>query len=383
MRCQVCNLDPCETPGTCAWESDSWKDAARDYAEHRPLLPFKGNGSTPPGPVIKPYADFIADFEPIDYLLDGILIQSFLYAMTGHTGTGKTAVALQMAASIAQGIPFAGRETTKHRVLYLAAENPLEVKMRCIAMAQQMNFDPAEIGMFIIEGVFKISEMSDVIKAEATRVGGDFGLVVVDTGPVFFEGDDQNSRVQMLTAARILRGLIDIIPGKPTVLALMHPTKNATTELVPAGGGSFLNEIDGNLTITKSGDADVELGSGKMRGPDFNPLNFKLNSVPHETLKTTTGKQLYTVFAEYISPTAQEDREKAGLIEKKRLLRMMRDNPGASTRELATMMGWTLANGEPYQSKALRRIKKLGKLAKQGENLLWELSTEGRELANS
>ena len=27
-------------------------------------------------------------------------------------------------------------------------------------------------------------------------MGGDFGLVVIDTGPVFYEGDDENSRKQ-------------------------------------------------------------------------------------------------------------------------------------------------------------------------------------------
>lgn len=341
-----------------------------------------GKGTPSGGPVIKSYADFIKDFEPVDFLVDGILIQSFFYAMTGQTGSGKTAIALQMAASIARGIPFAGRETCKRRVLYLAAENPLEVQMRCIAMAQQMDFDPTEINMFIIENVFKISEMSDAITTEAIRVGGNFGLVVVDTGPVFFEGDDENSRVQMRTAARTLRDLINVIPGKPTVLALMHPTKNATAELIPAGGGSFINEVDCNLTVSKTSDTDVVVGLGKRRGPDFNPLNFKLNSVSHETLKTTTGKQMYTVFAEYISPTAQEDREKAALVDKRKLLRFMRDNPSASVRELAIMMDWKLGNGEPYQSKVQRRIKRLGKLAKQNEELLWELSKEGKELAD-
>jgi RecA-family ATPase len=97
---------------------------------------------TPQLPLIKSSAQFIADFVPPDYVVDGLLQRRFIYSFVGMTGSGKTSVALRLAASVALGIIFAGRQTEKCRVLYAAAENPDDVRMRWIALAQQMDFDP-------------------------------------------------------------------------------------------------------------------------------------------------------------------------------------------------------------------------------------------------
>ena len=144
---------------------------------------------------------------------------------------------------MALGVVFANRETKKRRVLYLAAENPVDVRMRWIALAQQMDFDPDTIEVYFIEGVFKISQMGEALKREAERVGGEFGLVIIDTGPVFYEGDDENNRAQQARHAVMLRDLMDIIPGKPAVIANVHPVKNAKADnLLPAGGGMLLSD---------------------------------------------------------------------------------------------------------------------------------------------
>jgi RecA-family ATPase len=117
-----------------------------------------------------------------------------LYSLTGATGAGKTAITLRLAASVALGVVFAGRETKQRRVLYLAAENPDDVRMRWIALSQQMHFDIDAIEVFFVGGVFKISKAKDQLKEEAEKLGGEFGLVVIDTSPVFCEGDDEKSR---------------------------------------------------------------------------------------------------------------------------------------------------------------------------------------------
>jgi hypothetical protein len=148
----------------------------------------------PPQSFIKSSADFIASHIPPEYVLVGVLVRRFLYSLTGQTGSGKTCVTLRLAASTALGTIFAGRETKRCRVLYAAAENPEDVRMRWIALAQHMGFDPAEIEVYFIEGVFKISGTAARLAAEAEALGGEFGLVIIDTGPAFFEGDDENNR---------------------------------------------------------------------------------------------------------------------------------------------------------------------------------------------
>jgi hypothetical protein len=213
-----------------------------------------------PAPLlIKTSKQFVADFVPPDYIVDGLLQEGFLYSLTGATGAGKTAITLRLAASTALGVIFAGRETKRRRVLYLAAENPDDVRMRWIALSQHMHFDIDAIEVFFVEGVFKISQVKDRLKEEADKLGGDFGLVIIDTGPVFYEGDDENNRTQQGRHAAMLRELISVIPGKPTVIANCHPVKNASSDnLLPAGGGNFLNQVDGNLTAAKT-DGTTEL----------------------------------------------------------------------------------------------------------------------------
>jgi AAA domain len=137
------------------WDTPGWKSAAADYHAEREVsapkvVPLNGGRVPPPEiaeppPLIKSSRDFVAGFVPPDYLVDGLLQEAFLYSLTGATGAGKTAITLRLAASVALGATFANRETKKRRVLYLAAENPVDVRMRWIAMAQQMDFDPDTI----------------------------------------------------------------------------------------------------------------------------------------------------------------------------------------------------------------------------------------------
>ena len=207
--------------------------------------------------------------------MDELLQEAFLYSLTGATGARKTAITLRLAASVARSAVFANHETKQRTVLYLAAENPVDVRMRWIALAQQMDFEPDAIQVYFVEGAFKISQMAITLRQEAERVGGEFGLVIIDTGPMFYEGDDENNRTQQGRHAEMLRSLIDIIPGRPAVIANVHPVKNAAPDnLLPAGGGNFLNQVDGNLTAAKTDNTTEMHWQGKFRGVEFAPMHF-------------------------------------------------------------------------------------------------------------
>jgi hypothetical protein len=54
-----------------------------------------------------------------------------------------------------------------------------------------------------------------------------------------------------------------------SVVVLCHPIKNVNdpAQLLPRGGGAFLAEMDGNLTVWKRDDDTVELHHTKIRGP--------------------------------------------------------------------------------------------------------------------
>jgi AAA domain/CHC2 zinc finger len=351
--------------------------------EHQePNDPAVENDDEPAPLLIKTSKQFVADFVTPDYIVDGLLQEGFLYSLTGATGAGKTAITLRLAASTALGVVFAGRETKKRRVLYLAAENPDDVRMRWIALAQQMGFDVDEIEVFFVEGVFKISEVKDQLREEATKLGGDFGLVIIDTSPVFYEGDDENNRKQQGNHAVMLRELINVIPGKPTVIANCHPVKNAVAEnLLPAGGGNFLNQVDGNLTAAKT-ESTTELHTqGKFRGVEFAPMHFLIKTVTHERVKDSRGRLIPTVICEWISDREKENIAAQRVSDEDAVLKIIADDLKATQPSIAIKMNWRLHNGEPNKMKAGRCIKALlkDKLIKESRRGNYILTDDGKK----
>ena len=191
-------------------------------------------------------AEFVAGFVPPDYLVDGLLQRRYIYSLTAPTGSGKTAIALRIVAHIALGLELAGREVDQGRVLYFAGENPDDVRARWIKQCEELGQDPDEMDVVFLAGTPAIADkvIRKQIDDEAGKFG-DFKLVVIDTSAAYFKGDDENSNTQLGTHARMLRSFVDL-PGGPTILVTCHPTKNFDPlNLLPRGGGAFLNEVDG------------------------------------------------------------------------------------------------------------------------------------------
>jgi hypothetical protein len=315
--------------------------------------------------LVKSSSEFIENFVPPDYLIDGLLQRRYLYSITAQTGSGKTAICLLVAAHVALSRPLGSNATTKGRALYFAGENPDDVRMRWIAMAQQLDIDPAEMEVYFVAGTQKLTEIASRIAHEMKE--RELSLVVIDTSAAFYEGDDENNNVQAGVHARRLRDLVKL-PGGPTVLVCCHPTKNASDDnLLPRGGGAFIAEVDGNLICKKNGSV-VELHwQGKFRGPDFPPMQFQLKTVTHEHLKDSRGRLIPTVVALPLSEESVEAMAASSRRDEDQLLKVIAENPGASQNELARALGWYMSTDKPYRMKVSRAAKTLMK-----ENLICE-----------
>lgn len=336
-----------------------------------------------PASLILSSAEFVADFIPPDYVLEGILQRRFLYSLTGKTGAGKTAIMLLLAAHVAERRAIGDRSVERGCVLYFAGENADDVRMRWIALAQQMGFELDQVEVFFIPGTFKISEMLARVRVEIERIG-EVSLIIVDTSAAYFEGDAENDNKQHGDHARRLRSLTGM-PGNPCVIAACHPVKNAADDnLIPRGGGAFLAEVDGNLTACANA-VGVELSTqGKFRGPDFAPMHFQLRTVTHERLKDSKGRLIPTVVASALSEEARNEIAKATRSKEDELLVALCDpaNGKASKADLARRLGWMLRNGEPYHvqvSRILKALRKDGLIAiKRG---VITLTVEGKKAA--
>src|SRR5215471_4900564 len=333
-------------------------------------------------------AEFITNFVPPDYLIDGLIQRRFIYSMTGPTGEGKTSVALLLALFIDRGWKLDNREIDRGKVLFLAGENPDDVRMRWIKLLDDMKVAADEVNVFFVPGSFALSNkgLRDRIM-KASEANGPFALIVVDTSAAFFEGDDENVNTQMMAHAKMLRGLIDLIAGSRTVTVTSHPVKHFSREnMLPRGGGAFLNEMDGNLTCMKvDGTLVAELHwQGKFRGIDFGAIPFRLEVGKTDKLKDSKGRHIWTVIARAITEKERDAAEDTGQKNKAQLLAAMAKMPGASLADLAQEVRWTTKDGKPYRSLVQRLLSALreDKLVKK-ESGRWVLTKAGAKEAGT
>lgn len=344
----------CDRLGTPP-EALGWESRAIDT--YVPLVPPPPE--PPPGELILTAAQFIARFTPPEYLVDGILQRGYLYSLTARTGAGKTAVAMYGAQAIARGEPWHGKETTKGGVLFLAGENPDDIRARYLVLADQHKFVPGNVSIHFVDGVIDIAANLQRIKDEAQNVP-DLRLVIVDTAAAYFRGDDANSNAQQGAYARLLRQLT-FLPGLPTVLVCCHPVKNATREnLIPLGGGAFLNEVDGNLTLWAADEGQTQLHwQGKFRGPEFEPMTFRIDTATCDAVKDNKGRLMPSVVAVPIGEIEISAAEARTENESMTVLSLIERHPRASVASIAIKAGWISTSGKPLKSKVFRIVQRL------------------------
>jgi hypothetical protein len=331
---------------------------------------------------------FISSFVPPDWLIDGVVQRGRLYACTSLTGHGKTAVWSFNACMIQAGRMIGQLEVCPGNVLYLAGENPEDLKARMHGMVSAYKLKPAQLP-YILPGNFPLNDQeAEALMREITGLGVPISLIVGDTASSFFPGDDENDNVQAGGYARTLRRFTVECNGLPTVVALCHPIKNASRgNLLPRGGGAFLNELDGNTTLWSESRGEVtELHwQGKIRGPDFSPLGYRLRPVETGFIDRR-DRPVMTIVAETMSEEAVADHAQQTLANEDVVLRALRDHPEWSFAQMAREAGWVDENDQPMKPRVQRAIASLAEdklVVRPRRGARWELTEKGEKAAGA
>lgn len=356
-------------------ERDDFRDAWDDAADPKPEKPKASRADIYK---ILPGDQFLASVRVPEWLIEGLVPRGQVYSLTGATGSGKTAIAATMQICIAMGAPFAGRRVEQGRVLVLAGENPDDYGLRLMATAQAMGVDYGALAPIgVIRNSFGLGSALAYIENEI-KAFGPVVAVCIDTTAAFFSGGDENSNVEMIEHARHMRRLAEL-PGRPAVISLSHPTKTFSRDnLLPRGGGAFLNEIDGNLTAWRD-EAIVALHwGGKRRGLDFDPVQFELRQQVLPGLVDQYGQPIASVAALPVSIDRAAEAAQDAMSRDNRVLLAMLTGGGRSIAALAAASG--LGPGKGAVSRALDSLS-AQKLARKNRAGKWVLTPAGKTAA--
>jgi AAA domain len=323
---------------------------------------------------------FMRSYAPISYTLGGILPSGYLYGLTAKQGSGKTAWKIAATIAVAMNRPdVIGCDVEPGRVAYVSIENPTDFKMKIAVncYAHNVSYDEIEPRVAIIDGRDTPEQVIEGLKLDAEE-NGPFQLVCFDTFQAGFAAAGAgafNDNEAVLNYVIRLRPLTTL-PGSPSVLAAFHPTKNAGEgELIPYGGGSTYNEIDGNLTLWK--ETQIKLYHNRLRGPEFEPKYFRIEMLSCPDIVDKKGRQILLPVLRPITETDAAEREKNDGNLDLALLRAMAANPDGTQSE------WALAIGIRSKGTISKKLQKLKTMKFVEETLggKWRLTPKGQKEA--
>jgi hypothetical protein len=328
-------------------------------------------------------AEFVGAYEPLSYVAEGLLTTTALYTVTAPTSHGKTAFLVALALAIATGRKdILGLEVKQGRIAYLSYENSKDVQMRFMAALHGLKIDADVLGREVMIVPAKASPERIIAKLRrlsAPGEGGPFSLVVVDTLQAAFDGDDFNKAKQVLDLMRNAFRPLVALPGNPCVVVAAHPTKNADkTSLVPYGGGSIINEIDGNLTLWKDDRTEiVELHwQRKWRGLHFDPRSFVLDLVDPPKAVDDKGRIVRLPVLKPLTAAQRAQKAFKNVPPNIALLQAIVKNPAGSTVSWGRKIGRHHSN----VSRLLKGLETDGLTVKAGDK--WALTSKGRKRAS-
>lgn len=319
---------------------------------------------------VKSLGVFLSEQTVIEFIIDDVLKRGWLYSLTGYTGSGKTGIAVTIALNVATGSVLAGYETQGEPVLYIASENPDDVRNRFRASLSIGDW-PISVNqkIHVIDQSFlldqKLEDLEEIVINEKPC------LVIVDTDQAISlsSKDSENDNGVRIEHAKRLRKLCSI-GSRPTVLDLCHPSNATKDKPKPRGGSSFLSEVDGNIyCISKGNITTLCNDEDKFRGNPFQ-IEFLKGGVTHSDIVDSKGRKISTPVFSPVEAKLQESPKKQK-DDKSLLLEVMKKYPQSTQSFWAKELSWINGKGEPDKSKVSKLLTKLS-----NENLVAKSGTK-------
>ncbi|MGV8892350.1 MAG: AAA family ATPase [Burkholderiaceae bacterium] len=269
------NCEWCELPTDKPANYD-----AHDYAlEYGPdaLADLLGRTKAPPMRFKLLSGADLSKAPPMRWMVRGVLPLEGLAALYGPSGSGKSFLVLDVAASVAGGeYDWFGRRVTQCPVTYCALEGEGGMGKRVAAWSKHNNKPVPDCLRFITQpfDILNAGDVGDLAKA-VQSAGGAGGLVILDTLNRAAPGADENSSVDMGNIIAAAKRLQNLTGG--LVLLVHHTGKDTTKGL--RGHSSLYAALDGAIEVSKT-DSRREWSVAKSKDDETGTVHaFKLEIV--------------------------------------------------------------------------------------------------------
>lgn len=208
------------------------------------------------------------------WIIKGVLPRAELVVIFGEPGSGKTFMVLDLAAAVAQGLPWRGKRAKRGRVVYIAAEGAGSFRNRFFALARHLQVDVGAMGIEAILGTPNFLQKEDPL--EVARSIGTADLIIVDTLAQVTPGGNENGAEDMGKALAHCKGLHRATGA--TVLLVHHAGKDLSRG---ARGWSGLRAAaDAELEVSRDARGERALRISKQKdGQDNEVFGFELEQV--------------------------------------------------------------------------------------------------------
>jgi hypothetical protein len=270
-----------------------------------------------------------------DYLIAGLIRRGGLLEIQAYGGSGKSWLAVDLALSVASGLPWLGRFVVKcSSVVCLDYENgfyEMARRLQANARALGLQMPVPGIGLITMPDQYMTS---DGFEAAITKLATTYQLIIIDTLKAASPGVDENDSKMRESLDRLRR--VGERTGC-TFVVLIHSKKksNSATEIDARERGR------GSSAIYDA--ADAQLGVEYEQGKPLQVIQTKARSgryiEPFQvTIEDGEEGSVHVVATETAKPVtkALDDFENVVCVV---VLEALRANPGASLRLLAEKCG--------------------------------------------
>ncbi len=217
-------------------------------------------------------SDDLRALPPLAWRVRGVLPASGVAALYGPSASGKSFLAMDMAAAIAEGAPWFGCRVIPTPVVYVALEGEAGIRLRAAAW-EARNGRPLPDDLGVVLQSFHLTDPRDIQDLAAVMPRG--GVLFVDTlnrAAPLAEENGSGDMGEILEAVKALQAAMGGI-----VVLVHHSGKDATKGM--RGHSSLFAAMDAAVEVSRNGDRREWRVAKAKDGADGLAYPFRLNVV--------------------------------------------------------------------------------------------------------